>query len=243
MPTDNSSFYLMNNLPFIVCIPAAGEGKRMHAPEPKQFLELLGIPILMHTLRIFDSMPECEKIIIATNDETKILDLKKKYQSKKDIFCVKGGGTRQQSVMNCLEDIQSDSIVLVHDAVRPCVTHEEIREVVRAIHMYGAALLAAPARDTIKRIDQSMMIAETIPRQKIFLAQTPQGSKAHILKRAYQVSLEKNISVTDDVQVLEQQGIPVKVVAGKVTNIKITDPDDLIIAEAILRNRMMHELK
>lgn len=228
----------MSFLPFIVCIPAAGVGSRMQTAKPKQYLPLLNLPIIIHTLRIFDSMPECEHIIIASDDADRLRRIIYKHPLKSTPHIVEGGGTRQQSVMNCLDAIEGNPITLIHDAARPCVTHAEIRSVVHAVAEKGAALLALPARDTMKHADPSGKIIETLDRTKIFLAQTPQGAYASVFRSAYQGALKSGISLTDDVQALERGGIPVYVVEGKSTNIKITTEDELMLAEVILQRRL-----
>lgn len=222
---------------FTVCIPAAGSGSRMHTNEPKQYLFLHNVPLIVHTVRIFDSISECEQIIIAADKVAAMYDVVKPDSFQKNIIIVSGGATRQQSVMNCLKKIRTDTIVLIHDAARPCVTEEEIRDVVEAIKKDGAAVLAIPAHDTVKKVNKKKMVTRTIPRQEIYLAQTPQGAYSTVLKNAYQESLEAGVEFTDDVQVLERKGIPIRVVEGKPTNIKITTKEDIIIAEAILKRR------
>ena len=219
-----------------VCIPAAGSGSRMQMDEPKQYLPLLDIPILIHSVRAFHRLDTCDRVIVATDDAARMQSLLQKYSLEKKIEIVEGGTTRAESVWNCLQRVDDEALVLIHDAARPCVTREEIESVVHAVAQYGAAVLAFPARDTIKRAEGNF-VKETVDRSTIFLAQTPQGATATLFKKAFQFVREHALAITDDVQALEAIGVSVRIVEGKTTNIKVTTQDDLWIAGEILKRR------
>ena len=208
----------------------------MQMDEPKQYLPLLDIPILIHSVRAFHRLDTCDRVIVATDDAARMQSLLQKYSLEKKIEIVEGGTTRAESVWNCLQRVDDEALVLIHDAARPCVTREEIESVVYAVAQYGAAVLAFPARDTIKRAEENF-VKETVDRSTIFLAQTPQGVTATLFKKAFQFVREHALAITDDVQALEAIGVSVRIVEGKTTNIKVTTQDDLWIAGEILKRR------
>ncbi len=221
---------------FTVCIPAAGGGSRMESGVPKQYLPILGVPMVARTSGVFAGMEECERIVLASDDPERLEQILRASGAWRDCRIVRGGAERRDSVLACLREVPEDAIALVHDAARPCVTPGEIRAVARAAARQGAALLALPARDTVKRVDAGGRVIETIPRGEIRLAQTPQGASARFLRSAYEAAAGE-IGITDDMQVLERAGIPVFVVEGSPFNLKVTTPGDLLLAEAILRSR------
>jgi 2-C-methyl-D-erythritol 4-phosphate cytidylyltransferase len=224
----------MSSPPFVVCIPAAGSGSRMDSGIPKQYLPLAGKPVLAHTLSMFDGMESCETIIIATDDKRRLDHLLAEYPLRKDCFIVQGGDVRQKSVANMLAMCTDDeAIVLIHDAARPCILPELILAVVHAVEESGAALLALPVRDTVKATD-GRYVTQTLDRNTIRLAQTPQGARAGIFRNAFAEADRDGFTGTDDVALLERLGIPVRVVDGLPSNLKITTPADLFLAEQIL---------
>ncbi len=220
-------------------IPAAGIGRRMQHNTPKQYLSLGGKPILANTLAIFENMPEITEIIVVAQPEA--LDLCQKqvlipFGFKKVLRLVPGGKERQDSVYNALKVLhrQNDwDLILVHDGVRPLITGEEIRRVIRAARDHGAAILALPAQDTVKKVNQEGRIEKTLNRQDIWLAQTPQAFHAGIIWRAFVEAYGREFYGTDEASLLEALGVPVMVIPGSPFNIKVTTPEDLIIAEAI----------
>jgi 2-C-methyl-D-erythritol 4-phosphate cytidylyltransferase len=229
-----------------VIIPAAGLGTRMAAASAtaqgkapsKQFLELEGEPILVHTLRKFVDCADVHHIVIAMRKaeaEAFAPDLKKQNFGK-SVTVVEGGEHRQQSVANALKSIHGadDDIVLVHDAVRPFVDGETITGVIEAVKKYGAAIAGVPAIDTIKRVERTAdgaLITATIPREHIVQAQTPQGFHFSILKKAFEDAAADGFLGTDEASLLERAGQSVHVVMGSQRNIKITTPGDLELAE------------
>jgi 2-C-methyl-D-erythritol 4-phosphate cytidylyltransferase len=220
--------------PFTLCIPAAGSGSRMNSSTPKQFLPLHGRAVLLHTLDVFFSMHSCREIIIA-GDEAALKEMLREVEMPVPVRLVAGGARRQDSVANAIDAVEGDdAVVLVHDAARPCVFPDHIQAVADAVQRFGAAVLAIPARDTLKEVRDGM-IAHTIDRSTVWQAQTPQGARVSLFRDAFRHAVENEIQATDDVSLIEALGHPVHIVEGDATNIKITQPEDLIIAETLLR--------
>lgn len=237
----------------VVIIPAAGLGTRM-APVPsgkskaapsKQFTELGGTPILIHTLRKFAANPEVNEIWVAlrANEISGFrsrLEKEAKDILQKKVEFVEGGEHRQHSVANAIAAVNaaSQDVVLVHDAVRPFVTEEIIREVVQAAAKYGAAIAGMPAVDTVKQVERTSdgaLIKTTIPREKVVMAQTPQGFRYDVLKKAFDEAAADGFLGTDEASLVERSGHEVAVVMGSPKNIKITTPGDMELAEFYLK--------
>jgi 2-C-methyl-D-erythritol 4-phosphate cytidylyltransferase len=240
----------------VVIIPAAGLGTRMapmpkamgnqkKAPPSKQFTELGGTPILIHTLRKFAAVDAVSEIWIALR-ESEIVGFRARLESeakdvlKKKVELVVGGEHRQQSVENALNAVTAaaDDIVLVHDAVRPFVTGEIIQEVIDASEKYGAAIAALPAVDTVKQVERTAegaLIKATIPRAGIVMAQTPQGFRYGVIKKAFDEASADGFLGTDEASLVERSGHEVAVVMGSSRNIKITAPADMELAEFYLK--------
>lgn len=235
-------------------IPAAGLGTRMaSAPgtkvkkpaATKQFTELGGTPILIHTLRKFVASPEVSEIYIALRANEidgfhARLEKEAKDILQKKIHLVEGGEHRQHSVSNAMRSVSAgdDDIVLVHDAVRPFVTEEIIHDVIQAAQKYGAAIAALPAVDTVKQVERTAdgaLITATLPRERVVLAQTPQGFRYHVLKKAFDEAITDGFVGTDEASLVERSGHAVAVVMGSPKNIKITAPADMELAEFYLK--------
>ena len=238
-----------------VIIPAAGLGTRMataaaaktakpkkSAPS-KQFTDLGGTPILIHTLRRFAKSPEINEIVVALR-KSEIAPFRARLEKEapeilaKKTVLLEGGESRQQSVGNGLVAVSTsahdDDIVLVHDAVRPFVTEEMIHEVIAAASKYGAAIAGVPAVDTVKQVERTAegaLIRATIPRERIVMAQTPQGFRFSVLKKAFDEAAADGFVGTDEASLVERSGHDVAVVMGSPRNIKITTPADLELAE------------
>jgi 2-C-methyl-D-erythritol 4-phosphate cytidylyltransferase len=238
----------------IVIIPAAGLGTRMapasstrgkKATPSKQFTELGGTPILIHTLRKFAAGRGVSQIFIALRkDEIARFRTRLEKEGKdileKEVNLVEGGEHRQQSVANAIAAIAADAddIVLVHDAVRPFVTKEIIQNVIQAAQKYGAAIAGLPAADTVKQVERTAegaVITSTLPRERVVMAQTPQGFRYSVLKRAFDEAIADGFTGTDEASLVERSGHPVAVVMGSPRNIKITTPADLELAEFFLK--------
>lgn len=225
-----------------VLIPAAGMGRRMEARVNKQFLELAGKPILAHTLERFDRHPLIEHIYpILPTDETDYCrtQIIEKFAFSKVRRLVPGGAERQDSVRNGLRALKEDGldqperIVLVHDGARPLFNAALLPELIATIAEQGACIVAAPAKDTIKEVDGGLIRA-TPERQRLWQAQTPQGFRYALFVEAFRRADEVGFLGTDDASLVERLGRPVAVLAGDYRNIKVTTPEDLIIATALL---------
>lgn len=241
----------------VVIIPAAGLGTRM-APVPsaldakskkatpsKQFTDLAGTPILIHTLRKFAGVNEVDEIWVALREnEIEPFRTRLKEEAadviKKKVELVAGGEHRQESVANALNAVSAApaDIVLVHDAVRPLVTPEIIREVIEAAKKYGAVIAGLPAIDTVKQVERTAegaIIKATIPRAQVVLAQTPQGFRYEVIKKAFDDATADGFIGTDEASLAERAGHAVAVVMGSPRNIKITNPGDMELAEFYLK--------
>ncbi|MGA9173386.1 MAG: 2-C-methyl-D-erythritol 4-phosphate cytidylyltransferase [Thermoactinomyces sp.] len=221
-----------------VVIPAAGQGKRMGTKESKQFLLFHDRPVLLHTLHIFETHPEIDEIVIVTK-ETEIERIKKWIKQDgmtKVTDVVAGGKERQHSVYEGLKRLTSEW-VLVHDAVRPFVSKETISRLLAEVYQHQAAILAVPVKDTVKVVNQSQIVERTPDRRRLWAVQTPQAFRRDQLLRAHELGRERRLPATDDSMLVEALGIDVKVVEGEYTNIKLTTPDDFILAEAIYQMR------
>jgi 2-C-methyl-D-erythritol 4-phosphate cytidylyltransferase len=231
----------------IVIIPAAGLGTRMSAvsagakTKSKQFFELHGTPILFHTIRKFADHERVDEIVVALRrSETEgFLEQAKHEGLKKPLRVVEGGEHRQDSVANALAaiDASPDDIVLVHDAVRPLVDAETINGVIEAVKKYDAAIAGVPAVDTVKQVDRTAdgaVVLATVPRERMVMAQTPQGFRFGLLKKAFDEATADGFLGTDEASLIERAGGSVHVVMGSPRNLKITTPGDLELAEFFL---------
>jgi 2-C-methyl-D-erythritol 4-phosphate cytidylyltransferase len=231
--------------PVFVIVPAAGLGTRMQAATgtaPKQFHTLEGRPILIHTLRSLTRIAGVAGIWIAVRPEERerMISLLAEHAAALPagvpLHVVAGGDTRQESVSRALTEIacEDGDIILVHDAVRPLLDPDAADRVIAAVARHGAAILAVPATDTVKQVERmanGALITATIPRENIVLAQTPQGARAGLLRSAFRDAEADGFSGTDEASMLERAGIPVAVVAGAASNLKITQAADLPLAE------------
>jgi 2-C-methyl-D-erythritol 4-phosphate cytidylyltransferase len=221
-----------------VIVVAAGKGERMGAMLPKPFLSLLGTPLLIHTLRAITASSLVRKIILVIAKERESLGQELLHVHgpfSVPIALVHGGNERQDSVRCGLAALDSDSeLVVIHDAARPFLTPHILDASIHAAAEYGGAVVAIPARDTIKRVSESGLVTETVPRQQLWLAQTPQTFQVALIREAHARADAKGIIMTDDAALLEWSGKPVKVVAGSQRNFKITTLEDLVLAEMIL---------
>jgi 2-C-methyl-D-erythritol 4-phosphate cytidylyltransferase len=222
-------------------IVAAGKGRRMKTRQPKQFMELAGQPILTRTLKAFDRHPEIDRIIVVLPD----FDLADGRASviaqaalNKEVKLVAGGKQRQTSVMNGLRSIpDKDGIVLIHDGVRPLVTQTLISACIDGARKWGACIPAIEAFDTLKKVSSDGTIERTVPRQRTVMAQTPQAFRLALIRQAHEAAVRHGRLATDDASLLEQMGAAVHVIAGSRQNLKVTQPEDLSLAEACLKSR------
>lgn len=225
----------------VAIIPAGGQGRRFGAQTPKQYAELAGAPLIVHTLRKFNSEygnPAVSGIIIPVpsadigfvNDE-----IVARYGIQGVIAVLAGGRERQDSVRAGLEAVPADTeIVAVHDAVRPFVSGDMIREVLDQAALSSAATLGVPVKDTVKKVDEANSVVGTIDRKDLWLTQTPQAFRLDVIKEAYIRAYEDGFYATDDASLVERIGVKVKMVMGSYENIKITTAEDFHFAQFLM---------
>jgi 2-C-methyl-D-erythritol 4-phosphate cytidylyltransferase len=222
----------------VAIIAAAGQGTRVGGKRPKQFLELAGVPIIIHTLERFEQCEAIQEVIVVlpAQDAATFLTLAGKYALRKLVRVVPGGATRAESVWRGLQSVRAATveIVAVHDGVRPFVTVEEIEQTVRAASESGAAILTAPVIETIKEVNNNQIV-RTLERTCLQRALTPQCFRYELLRRAYEQSPELVASATDDSSLVESLGVTVTTIEGDARNIKITQPEDIALAEILLK--------
>ncbi|MDM8515272.1 2-C-methyl-D-erythritol 4-phosphate cytidylyltransferase [Desulfobacterales bacterium HSG16] len=239
-----------------VVIVAGGLGTRMESSVAKQYLPVCGKPILAHTIRAFDTCKDVDEIIISVPeadmrycDEKIVAPLyrnrlghnkpdRNKKNSKKKILLVRGGEQRQDSVYNGLCAIRGkkDDIVLIHDGVRPFISADNIAACISHAKLSGACILAIAAFDTLKKSNDFKNIESTLPRKNIYLAQTPQAFSYDIIMRAHEKARKDGFLGTDDASLVERMQIPIKIIDGSRFNIKITNREDLFLAESIMKS-------
>lgn len=226
----------------IAVVVAAGSGTRMQADRKKQYLELMGVPVLMHTLRMFDRHPGTDAIILVV-PETDTGYCKKLADAQgfdTPLHITAGGAERQDSVENglrrgaSLTKAPADTMVMVHDGVRPFVSHKMIDACLNLAEKEGAAIPALKVSDTIKRVDAQGQIIGTLDRDGLYRAQTPQTFRLNLLLAAFAHAGQTGFRGTDEAAIMEHSGAGVAVVPGEETNIKLTTPQDLVLAEFII---------
>jgi 2-C-methyl-D-erythritol 4-phosphate cytidylyltransferase len=230
----------MNGFKAFALIPAAGMGKRMGASINKQYLQLGGLPIVARTISVFEQSPLIEAIyLVIPADEIPYCreHVVEACGFRKVVQIVSGGRERQNSVMNGLNAmrhlIADDDVVLIHDGVRPLITPELLRESIEAARENDGALVAVPAKDTIKTVRDGLVI-DTPLREMLWQAQTPQSFRFGTIYGAHRAAEQEGFTGTDDASLVERRGGSVRVVRGDYRNIKITTPEDLVLAEAFL---------
>lgn len=229
-----------------VILPAAGIGTRMaagaHGAAPKQFLSVGGVPVLVRSLKAFLEVPRVDAVCVAVRapERERVEAQIKEFALGPRVHVVEGGDSRQESVGNALAALESadDDLVLVHDAVRPLIDSATIERTIDAVEKHGAAIVGLPAVDTIKQVERTAdgaIITATIPRERVVLAQTPQGARVGLLRRAFAEAEADGFAGTDEASLLERAGIEVAVVPGSAKNFKITQPGDIELAEFYLK--------
>ncbi|HZP33015.1 MAG TPA: 2-C-methyl-D-erythritol 4-phosphate cytidylyltransferase [Candidatus Acidoferrales bacterium] len=236
----------------VAILPAAGMGTRMGADSPKQFRLLDGVPVVVFTLRRLAASPLISSFLISTRaDEIEALNQKINAEHlSRPVRVLAGGDTRQESVAKALAEVPGGAEwILVHDAVRPLVTREQVERVINEARHCRAAILGIPAMDTVKEVKRTSLpedvalITATIPRERVVLAQTPQVFEAALLREAFARAAEDGFIASDEASLVERLGYDVHVVLGSERNLKITRPGDLDIAEFYLsRERMTAEV-
>lgn len=227
----------MNKIPFVSAIvPAAGIGTRMGTEKKKQFLSVNNIPIIIHTLEKLSKSDMIDEIIVVTGKED-VDSLKKLtagYKIGKIAAVTEGGETRQQSVRNGAL-LARGNYLLIHDGVRPLVSEAEIGAAVKAAFEHRAAAAGIPLSDTIKLSDENGFSIKTLPRENIIRIQTPQVLEKELYFRAYEYAEANKIEATDDISLAELLDVKPKITEGSIKNIKITRPEDIEIAELLMK--------
>ncbi|MFS0784845.1 2-C-methyl-D-erythritol 4-phosphate cytidylyltransferase [Shouchella sp. 1P09AA] len=217
---------------------AAGQGKRMKAGFNKQLIKLGDIPLIIHSLRLFEQDSQCKEIMLVVSREEKedMQHLVQSYAVEKVGQFVVGGKERQDSVYAALQAMTESDLVLIHDGARPFVTQDVIGKVVAQANVQGGAIAAVPVKDTIKKVT-SGAISETVQRDDLWSAQTPQGFQYHLIMTAHEEARQAAYLGTDDASLLERQGNQVAIVESDYLNIKLTTAEDLLFAETILKTK------
>lgn len=217
---------------------AGGSGSRMKADRPKQFLDLLGKPVLQWDLELLLGIEGIERIVLVIAEEFRSMDFLKPSLADSRLVFADPGKERQNSVENGLAQLGDDcTLVAIHDAARPLVTLDAIERCFADAAQHDAAVLAVPCKPTIKESEDGQFVKQTLDRSKLWDVQTPQILRPGMLRNGFKNANEKGLAVTDDVSVVELMGKPVKLTVGDYTNLKLTTPEDMIIAETILRDR------
>jgi len=222
-------------------VPAAGQGVRMGSSAKKQFLSLGNLPVLAHTLRVLQDCDEIDAIILVVPDEDKTFceeEIIGKYRIHKVASVVPGGKERQDSVYAGLQAIKNEpELVLVHDGVRPFLTMEMVLQTLKLASQGISAVVGVPVTDTIKSVDANHTVTGTVDRESLWSIQTPQAFPYPVLLKAHESAHKDGFYGTDDASLVERLGRPVHVLMGSHNNIKITSPQDLVLGEAILKDR------
>ncbi len=220
-------------------IVSAGKGQRFSEGRKKQFVSLAGKPVLAHTLDRFERCPLVEAVLLVIGEEDIdycFREIIEKYQYKKIFHVVPGGKHRQDSVKNGIDALSGDvEIVLIHDGVRPFITEEMIENAIRSAIRFQAVVLAMPVKETIKMADPDGKVLRTLDRNSLWQVQTPQAFQAGLIRQALRKASEDGFLGTDDASLVERLGVEVHIVPGSYSNIKITTPEDLVLAHHLLR--------
>jgi 2-C-methyl-D-erythritol 4-phosphate cytidylyltransferase len=220
-------------------IPAAGSGMRMGLEEAKQYLEIGGKPLLVHTLRTFQECHLVDSIIIVVPEKDIdycLHQMVQRYQFSKVYKVISGGERRQDSVRNGIEAVaDSCGWVLIHDGVRPFVSIQLIEKVIKTARRFRAVITGLPVTETIKRVDSKANVLKTIERKGLWVIQTPQIFSREDIYLAHQEALKRGwTDATDDASLVEKMGISIKIIEGEERNIKITTLHDLQVARFLL---------
>jgi len=229
-----------------VVIPAAGLGSRMGTTVPKQYLQLNGASLLNRTLKVFSELPYVTEVVVACSSEyaeSVLSDNAQLFVGKAIFRTVEGGAQRQDSVRNALTSGLKGSLTAIHDAVRPLFDADLMERVCLAAYESGAAIPAVPAKDTIKESGDGINIDQTLPRNRIWLAQTPQVFKTQLIIDAHLHAFKQGFQGTDDASLVEYTGHKVVIVPGSATNIKITEPSDLLFIDQIMNKPKTSDIR
>jgi len=217
---------------------AAGKGLRFRSRIPKPLAKIKSVPVIVYSLKLFNKHPLIKDIILVVNSQNKRLISREvaRYKINKVCCIVQGGSRRQDSVANGLGEINKKSdLVLIHDSARPLIEKDTVTKAIKEASHAGAAVVGVAVKPTIKLVSADRTVKMTLDRRRLWEAQTPQVFKKKLIEKAFKKF--GNLNVTDDAMLVEKLGGKVKMVQGSYTNIKITTPEDLVIAEAIIRKR------
>ncbi len=230
-----------------VIIPAAGVGSRFGADIPKQFIEIDGAPVIVHTIRIFEMCPEVEHVVLPVHEEyiNKMREMAIKYKLTKVREIIEGGETRQHSVLNGLETASAESsdIVLIHDAVRPLATPALVKKIIEQTEEFGAVIPALSPKETIKEVTKQGTVLKTMRREYLKMVQTPQGFWQELIYNAYVNATKAGFIGTDSASLVEFMSYKVQVIDGDDNNLKITTPMDRHIAEVLIKEARDQKMK
>ncbi len=225
----------------VAIVPAAGSGNRMGRELSKQYLSLGGMPLLVHTLKVFEECPLVDGllVVVPAQDVEFVRDtFLLPWRLKKVDGVIAGGKERQDSVRAGIEALDGETdLVIIHDAVRPFITIELISQCVLAAREEGAVTAGVPVKDTVKEVAPDGRVLKTFDRSLMWLTQTPQAFRRDIIENAHRAAVRDGFRGTDDTSLVERLGIAVRMIRGEYSNIKITTPDDLIFAETLLAGR------
>ncbi len=224
----------------VAIIAGAGSGKRLGYHTKKPFVSLNGRPLIAYSLKVLDSSPFIDGIVVAVERSylKRFSGLVKRYGIRKVKSVVAGGMTRYESIRNCLGEVDAScDIVLVHDAARPFLDERLIRESISAAKRFGGCIAAVPVKDTVKLAGRNLFIAGTIERSLVWAAETPQTFRYDLIMRAYKNAPRDKLKITDDSYLLERLGARVKILMGSYRNIKITTREDLMLAGMLLKDK------
>jgi len=223
----------------VALIPAAGQGKRMGTERPKAFISLGALPILAHTLRKFEACPQVDEVIPLVPPGEGVAwtwEIVSQGGMKKVSQIMPGGAERQESVLIGLRAIREKAeAVIIHDGVRPFVTPDLIQRALSEARHFQAVAVALPASETIKEVARENTVLRTVDRRQLWMMQTPQSFDYELIRRAHEEARRDGFVGTDDASLVERLGIPVKIIEGSRFNFKITTPEDLVLAEALLK--------
>lgn len=223
-------------------IPAAGRGRRMGGSVSKQFLSINNKPVLIHTLERINSLKIIDEIILVL-PEDKVgwgeKEVKRKYRINKVLKVIKGGKERQDSVYEGLKEVNEKSdVVVVHDGIRPFFNLKIIQDAIPFLKIFDGVIEALPIHDTVKEVSGKGIILKTLEREKLYRAQTPQIFNYSVLKKAFISAFNTKYYATDEAGLVESVGGKIKILTGSRYNIKITNPDDLLLAKVIIKNKI-----